>query len=229
MGPNARGIGAVARTTGLSPQQIRYLERFRLLLPDRTAGDRRTYRDEHIALLRAVAAARRTGEPLASIARRLASQRSKRASAKIGELASRTGVSERRIRQLAKLGIVAAPRTDGGTRLFHESDVELVRIAATLAETTSIAALRELATGRKRFATGRESSAYIGRLLADIDSQMNARVAALREAKEDLAKAETLVASCVQCPNRPNSRDCPDCPMEQQRGASQIARIVWES
>lgn len=225
----SRGIGAVARATGLSPQQIRYLERFGLLVPDRTQGGRRAYNDEHIAQLQVVATARRAGESLANIARRLASQRSQLASAKIGELATRTGVSERRIRQLVDLGVVAAMRTNGGTRLFHERDVELVRIAATLAETTSIAALQELATGRERFSTGRESSAYIGRLLAEADSQINQRIAALKEARSDLAKATQMVASCIQCPNRPNSRDCPDCPMVTQKGASQIARIVWDS
>ena len=229
MSLNSRGIGAVARVTGLSPQQIRYLERFGLLTPERTGGGRRTYSGELISQLQAVAAARVTGEPLAHIARRLASQRSKRASAKIGELASRTGVSERRIRQLVELGIVAAARTDGGTRLFHETDVDLVRIAATIADTTSIAALQELATGRERFATGREASAFIGDLLAEVDAQINARTEALKQAKADLAKAKQLVASCTQCPNRPNSRDCPDCLMTTKRGASQIARIVWDT
>ena len=127
------------------------------------------------------------------------------------------------------LGVVAAARTNGGTRLFHESDVELVRIAATLAETTSVVALQELATGRERFTTGRESSAYIGDLLAEVDAQINARIAVLKEAKSDLAMAMQLVASCMDCPNRPNSRDCPDCLMTTKRGASQIARIVWDS
>ena len=229
MGSISQGIGAVSRATGLSPQQIRYLERFGVLTPDRTSGGRRMYGKAHTALLRKVANAWRAGEPLATIARRIAGRGSKSASAKIGELAAKAGVNEQRIRQLVELGILSALRTGGGTRLFHENDEALVRIAATLAETTSIGALEQLATERQGHKTGRESSAQVGHLLAEIETAIDDRLAALKEAKTDLAKAAKLIAACAQCPNRPNPRDCPDCPMERQRGASEIARIVWES
>lgn len=223
------GIGAVARATGLSAQQIRYLERFAVLTPGRTPGGRRRYGAAHVALLRKVAAAWRAGEPLASVARRTAGRRSRSASAKIGELAAKTGVHEQRIRQLASMGILSAVRTDGGIRLFHESDAGLVRIATTLAETVSIGTLELLANERKRHKTGRDSSIRVRHLLAEIERAVDTRVAALQAAKADLAKAAKLVAGCARCPNRPNPRDCPDCPLERRRGVSEIARIVWES
>jgi len=233
MASSIQGIGAVSRATGLSPQQIRYLERFGVLTPDRTAGGWRTYDTAHTALLSEVADAWRAGEPLASVARRIAGRIAdgggKSASAKIGELAAKAGVNEQRIRQLVELGILSALRTDGGTRLFHENDEALVRIAATLAETTSVGTLEQLATERQGHKTGRESSAQVKHLLVEIETAIDSRLAALREAKTDLAKAAKLIAACAQCPNRPNPRDCPDCPMERQRGASEIARIVWES
>ncbi len=229
MNSNLQSIGAVSRATGLSPQQIRYLERFGVLTPDRTAGGRRRYGAPDIALMREIRDAWRGGEPLASVARRIAGRRSNNASAKIGELASKTGVNEQRIRQLVEVGILSVLRTDGGTRLFHESDETLVRIAATLAETISVGALDRLARERKGHKTGRESSAHVRRLLAEIEATINSRLAALNEAKSDLTKATKLIAACAQCLNRPNPRDCPDCPMERQRGVSEIARIVWES
>lgn len=229
MGSISQGIGAVSRATGLSPQQIRYLERFGVLTPGRTSGGRRTYGKAHMALLREVADAWRAGEPLANVARRFAGRGANNASAKIGELAAKAGVNEQRIRQLVELGILSALRTDGGTRLFHENDEALVRIAATLAETTSIGVLEHLANERKSHKTGRESSAQVRHLLAEIETAIDSRLAALEEAKSDLAKAIKLIAACARCPNRPNPRDCPGCPMEKQRGVSEIARIVWET
>lgn len=230
MGSNSYGIGTVSRATGLSPQQIRYLERFDVLTPARTSGGRRTYGEAHMTLLREVADVWRAGgEPLANVARRMASPGGNNASAKIGELAAKAGVNEQRIRQLVELGILSALRTEGGTRLFHENDKALVRIAATLAEATSIVALEHLANERKGHKTGRESSAHVRHLLAEIETAVDSRLAALKEVKTDLAKAIKLIAACAQCPNRPNPRDCPNCPMERQRGVSEIARIVWES
>ncbi len=229
METTSQGIGAASRTTGLSPPQIRYLERFGVLTPDRTSGGRRRYGDSDIALLGEIAAAWRAGQPLAHVARRFAGRLSNNASAKIGELALKTGVKEPRIRQLVELGILSALRTEGGTRLFHESDEALLRIAATLAETVSIGTVEQLASERKAHKTGRESSVHVRRLLAEFETVVDARLAALKEAKADLARATKLVAACANCPNRPNPRDCPECPMERQRGVSEIARIVWES
>jgi len=64
---------------------------------------------------------------------------------RIGELAKRTGVSERSLRYYEEQGLLSPARTPAGYRVFAEADVEVVRhVQMLLAAGLSTAFIREV-------------------------------------------------------------------------------------
>ena len=64
---------------------------------------------------------------------------------RIGELASRTGVSERSLRYYEEQGLLAPGRTPSGYRVYVESDVDVVRhVQMLLAAGLNTAFIREV-------------------------------------------------------------------------------------
>jgi DNA-binding transcriptional MerR regulator len=64
---------------------------------------------------------------------------------RIGELASRTGVSERSLRYYEEQGLLAPARTPSGYRVYAESDVDVVRhVQMLLAAGLNTAFIREV-------------------------------------------------------------------------------------
>lgn len=64
---------------------------------------------------------------------------------RIGELASRTGVSERSLRYYEEQGLLAPERTPSGYRVYAESDVDVVRhVQMLLAAGLNTAFIREV-------------------------------------------------------------------------------------
>jgi DNA-binding transcriptional MerR regulator len=64
---------------------------------------------------------------------------------RIGELASRTGVSERSLRYYEEQGLLAPTRTPSGYRVYAESDVDVVRhVRMLLAAGLNTAFIREV-------------------------------------------------------------------------------------
>ncbi|MEV5239471.1 MerR family transcriptional regulator [Streptomyces cinnamoneus] len=87
---------------------------------------------------------------------------------RIGELAERTGVSERSLRYYEKQGLLAAERTPGGHREFGEWAVDrVIRIQALFAAGLSSAKIAQLLPCM-RDVDGGPSARATGRLVAEL-------------------------------------------------------------
>ncbi|MFI1968341.1 MerR family transcriptional regulator [Streptomyces cinnamoneus] len=90
---------------------------------------------------------------------------------RIGELAERTGVSERSLRYYEKQGLLAAERTPGGHRAYGEWAVDrVIRIQALFAAGLNSAKIAVLLPCM-RDADGGPSARATGRLVAELTEE----------------------------------------------------------
>ncbi|MEJ7875312.1 MAG: MerR family transcriptional regulator [Solirubrobacterales bacterium] len=205
-------IGAVAKILSqefddISISKIRYLEDQKLLAPRRTPGGYRLYSQADVERLQAILRMQRDEFlPLRVIRQELATgtfDADRRPAADVGqkrraltvdssvqtmgpdELAEQAGVSLEFLRELAEFGVVQPDRADGRPS-FDETDLEIVRAAAELAQHG--VAGRNLRVFRT--SADRESALLEQLLGASLRSRSPAR---RREAVENL---ENLAAVC---------------------------------
>ena len=154
-------IGAVAATLSkefddVSISKIRYLEDQKLVSPRRTAGGYRLYSQADVDRLRTILRLQRdeflplrvirqelSGGPVTSgLSGGAASSNTSRRAKLIGTNSSRftiedvieeTGATHDFVRELAEFGLVE-PRSESGTMVYDETDLEIVRAANELAK-----------------------------------------------------------------------------------------------
>ena len=144
-------IGAVCRALkaefpDISISKIRYLEDQGLLTPKRTRGGYRLFGEDDVERLRRILELQRDEFlPLRVIRQELSSPTAKeRRRRRVGlsgredefdasELADRAGVPQALVRELEEFGLLA-PRTVEGEKRYGESDVDIARACAALAQ-----------------------------------------------------------------------------------------------
>ena len=148
-GSRLHTIGEVCRRlqkdySDISISKIRYLEDQGLLSPKRTRGGYRLYTDADVERLETILRLQRDEFlPLRVIREELelhGADRSRRAKGlreredeiDLDELCGRAGVTAEFARELEEYGLVA-PRSEGGDRLYPESDADIAMAAARLA------------------------------------------------------------------------------------------------
>jgi DNA-binding transcriptional MerR regulator len=148
--PRLLTIGAVVRRLrdefpDISISKIRYLEDQGLLAPRRTQGGYRLFGEEDVERLETILRLQRDEFlPLRVIREELSSPGVAKTTKKrrglsaaeeeldLGELCERAGVAPALARELEEFGLLA-PRTDNGTKLYGERDVEVAVTCAKLA------------------------------------------------------------------------------------------------
>ena len=148
---------------------------------------------------------------------------------KIGGLARLSGLSERTLRHYEELGIITPIRTDGGTRLYREGDVEVARVAQRMRDLDiPVEIIRTIATRRRDFSTGDQSSTAMIEILEDLAEDLGVRAAKTLSLQNELIRTVRLLQGCRGCQNRPNPKSCPECPMEKSPDRSSVSRLIWQ-
>ena len=207
-------IGAVCKVLGqefddISISKIRYLEDQKLLTPRRTRGGYRLYSQADVEQLRAILRMQRDEFlPLRVIRQELAAgkiggerERGVRAAASrramtleepdefvgLDEVLEQTGATPELIRELEDYGIVQ-PTQRNGSKLFDETDVEIVRAATELSQ---------FGVGGRNLRVFRTSADREAALLEQLMApSLRSRSPARR--KEALESLEGLAATCTQ-------------------------------
>jgi len=234
-------IGEAAKLTGLTPRQIRYYEDLGLVSPHRSEGGVRYFAQRDIDQLNEIRVLFENGFSVDRVRRELgitpdrsAKQAGKEESAasellKIGDLADRSSLSERTLRHYEELGIIHSTRSEGGTRLYDFDDVEVARTVSDMRGLgIPIDVLVKIATSRQKFSSGGTACEFVGRMIKELMEDIDGKLAGFLELRQDLERASVLVSQCRGCPNAPNPRDCPDCPMETHKGESRVGQLIWE-
>jgi DNA-binding transcriptional MerR regulator len=119
---------------------------------------------------------------------------------KIGELAARTGVSERSLRYYEQQGLVSAERTEGGHRVYPEAAVaRVIRIQELLAAGLSTARIGELLPCM-RDADGAPAAHATPRLLATLHTERDRIDASIKE----LHRAREVLGDIINTAARPD-------------------------
>jgi DNA-binding transcriptional MerR regulator len=148
---------------------------------------------------------------------------------KIGELADELGTTPRTIRLYEELGLIVPERTSGGTRLYARKDVKRMAIALRLGRSgIDLESIQKLACSRQQCSSGKEASAAMQPLLEDLRRRVRGLMEDLEQLERDLERADMLIRQCGDCPNRPNRKDCPHCPVDKNVDLTDIARLVWD-
>lgn len=148
---------------------------------------------------------------------------------KIGRLAGMSGLSERTLRYYEKLGIITPVRSDGGTRLYRASDVEIAQLAQRMRELDiPVATIRAIATRRRDFRTGDQSSATMIDMLEGLVDSLGARAAQTLALQDEMLRTLRVLRGCRGCKNAPTPKDCPDCPMEISPDQTSLGRMIWQ-
>ncbi|MDD5275107.1 MAG: MerR family transcriptional regulator [Methylovulum sp.] len=148
---------------------------------------------------------------------------------KIGELAEELGTTPRTIRLYEELGLIAPDRTEGGTRLYARKDLKRMAIALQLGRVgIELESVQKLACTREQYVSGKDASTAMQPILHDLRSRIRGLLDDLEELDRDLERADMLIRQCGSCQNRPNRKDCPDCPINKNVDLTNIVRLVWD-
>ena len=148
---------------------------------------------------------------------------------KIGEVARLLGTTTRTLRFYEEQGLLATRRSEGGTRLYGEEDIERFRVILRLVELgLPLRAVAELARARPESRTGDESSHKVHELLARLHGNIEEKRRECDEMLADLNEASALVERCFGCERPPLARECLTCPVSADRGRSRLLHLVWD-
>ena len=148
---------------------------------------------------------------------------------KIGEVAELLGTTPRALRFYEEEGLVAARRTAGGTRLYSTEDIARFRAILRLAQASvPLALIKDLATARGKFSFGDQASHSVHSILATLQAKIREQTEALAKLETELAYTAKIVEGCFKCSNPPTRRGCPECPVNNLLGSSEILNLVWE-
>jgi DNA-binding transcriptional MerR regulator len=156
-------------------------------------------------------------------------QEGKFAELKIGEVARLLGTTTRTLRFYEEQGLLAPRRSDGGTRLYGEEDIERFRVILRLVELDlPLRTVARLAHIRPESRTGDESSHKVHEMLERLREEIEEKRRECDEMLEDLNEASTLVERCFGCERRPVARECLTCPVSAERGRSRLLHLIWD-
>jgi hypothetical protein len=85
-----------------------------------------------------------------------------------------------------------------------------------------------LATLRDQCESGKKAAATVLPQLSALQDGIRSHLEQLGQLERDIAKARDLIGQCRDCPNRPNRRDCPHCPVDKHVELSEVARLIWD-
>jgi len=148
---------------------------------------------------------------------------------KIGEVAESLNTTVRTIRYYEEEGLLHPHRTDGGTRLYSEHHLDRLKAILHLAENGfSLDVIGLIANTRKTCSTGDEGSKKVTEVIDSAISEIDEKINHLNTLRSDLKASRKLVAKCKGCSNKPSSKDCPECPINQNLGEIEALNLLWE-
>lgn len=147
---------------------------------------------------------------------------------KIGELARCSGLSERSLRHYEDLGIINPQRSDGGTRGYSDKDIAVAQLVQKMRDLNiSVDLIASVATTRRGYDTGSESSSAIRDLLSEMSERLVDLSRLAAEMQGEVVSVLMAVDQCLTCKNKPSADGCPSCPMNKASEISALADMIW--
>lgn len=147
---------------------------------------------------------------------------------KIGQLVSKSGLSERMLRNYEKLGIVLPQRSDRGTRYYSDVDLEVARLTHHFRELDiPLDTIVAIAKERRQHPTGDSAGQAIGSMLSKLADHLAEKAEKSQALHRTIVDAQKTVTSCRGCKNKPSPQTCPKCPMGDATHDNAVAAMIW--
>ena len=131
---------------------------------------------------------------------------------KIGELAEKSGLATSAIRYYESLGLIAPERSAGGTRHYHENDVERLSI---IGELTSLGIpldrLEKLAGSARASTTGDEAAHKTVFHLRHLSATLTRTIERAQTMLAEIEENESGLQDCFRCKEKPSPQTCAAC------------------
>jgi DNA-binding transcriptional MerR regulator len=122
----------------------------------------------------------------------------------IGDLARQAGVSVRAIRYYEELGLLC-PETHsvGGFRLYTSESLRRLQVIHFLKELgLSLVEIRQIFQAKKPGAGDRQTVTFLTGVFAERLAQVEAKLEALQNMKQELSRALNVLRSCENCDHK---------------------------
>jgi DNA-binding transcriptional MerR regulator len=143
----------------------------------------------------------------------IAKEKHSNALLKIGEIASRTGVTLRTIRYYQSLGLIqAAHRTRGGLHLYSAEACDRIQFIRDLRSLDiPLARIRALLEQRKSAETGAEGSRDVAAVLTRGLAEVEKRMQQFLVLRYEMTEALDVLETCLRCSAKPSRDVCCAC------------------
>jgi DNA-binding transcriptional MerR regulator len=146
----------------------------------------------------------------------------------IGDLATALGLSQRTIRYYEELGFIRPHRTDGGYRLYHDSDLNMLKLIMRFKDLgmslEEISALLAPPAGR----TGLSSVSALKSALEKRRGEFEQKMANYKDSIGQIDEILKLLTRCICCGTPVSDGPCSNCIMDGHDDAKMpiISRII---
>ena len=119
-------------------------------------------------------------------------------------------------------------RSEGGHRLFGESDLEKLQLVMDLREAgLSLNDIRALFELKRECASPEEASEAMSKVLEGQIEEMQRKIATLRRLREELASTVAIIQECRSCESREFPKECGDCDVMNRPDLPRAMRLLW--
>ena len=147
---------------------------------------------------------------------------------KIGEVAQLLHTTVRTIRYYEEQGLVEPDRTDRGTRLYSEHNIDRLKAILHLVDNGfPLEVIALLGSAREACATGDKGCKRLSAILDDAISVIDRQLTDLKALKFELEASRNLVAQCRGCINTPSRKGCPQCKINDNLKKIEMLNLIW--
>jgi len=146
-----------------------------------------------------------------------------------GDMARLSGSTLRTVRFYQEEGLLCpAERSDGGHRLFPETELQKLQLALDLREAgLSLGDIKTLFALKSRCSEPEEASRRMADVLERQVEEMQHKIQKLRSLKSELASMVAVISECRSCDDRQFPKRCGECDVLKQQDLPRAVRVLW--
>lgn len=147
-----------------------------------------------------------------------------------GDMARESGTTLRTVRFYEEAGLLCVTRSEGGHRLFRESELHKLRLACDLREAgLSLNDIKTLFELKRGATTAREASDSLCSALTVQIDELQSKIALLRRLREELASTVQVIQECGGCTERHFPSECSTCDVIERPDLPRAVRLLWRT
>lgn len=147
-----------------------------------------------------------------------------------GEMARRSGTTLRTVRFYEEAGLLHVTRSEGGHRLFRDTELHKLRLASDLREAgLSLHDIKKLFEMKAGCVTAKDASEQLCAVLGSQIDELQGKIALLRRLREELASTVQVIQECGTCTEKHFPSECATCDVLDRPDLPRAVRLLWRT